>query len=132
MHESMLVKLMMMTTSSNDSEALIALRKANKLLKEAGVTWQDLLSALSTPRPSAVPRPRPRPEPEWENVVNAGHRRYDNEYEINAMFDALFASHMGEGFAEFVESVNIQWKQRGFLTGPQYEAIKRAVERRSI
>ena len=39
----LLIKLMGMTTSSNDAEALVALRKANELLKSAGWDWQKLI-----------------------------------------------------------------------------------------
>lgn len=41
---STLIKLMKMTTSSNDAEALVAMRKANALLKESfGGDWEALL-----------------------------------------------------------------------------------------
>ncbi len=36
-------KLMALTTSDNDGEALAALRKANAILKRGGLTWQALL-----------------------------------------------------------------------------------------
>jgi hypothetical protein len=39
-----LSKLMMMTTSENDGEALVALRMANKLLQRATVNWEQLLT----------------------------------------------------------------------------------------
>jgi hypothetical protein len=38
-----LKKLMGLTTSSNDHEALAAARQANKILKDANKTWQDVL-----------------------------------------------------------------------------------------
>jgi hypothetical protein len=32
---------MMLTTSTNDGEALIALRKANRILAEARINWEE-------------------------------------------------------------------------------------------
>jgi len=36
-------KLMAMTTSENDNEALVAMRMANKMLKESKLTWKQVL-----------------------------------------------------------------------------------------
>jgi hypothetical protein len=38
-----ILKLMMLTTSDNDHEALSALRKANAIIKKAKQTWQDVV-----------------------------------------------------------------------------------------
>lgn len=46
-HE-LLLKLLKMTTSSNDAEALVAVRKANQLLATAGWTWDKLLAGKIT------------------------------------------------------------------------------------
>ena len=46
-HE-LLLKLLKMTTSSNDAEALVALRKANQLLASAGWDWDRLLAGKIT------------------------------------------------------------------------------------
>jgi len=40
-----LVKLLAMTTSKNDHEALAALRMANKLLSAEKLTWREVLDA---------------------------------------------------------------------------------------
>jgi hypothetical protein len=121
-------KLMMMTTSDNDQEALTAIRKANRILKMAQVTWDDMLKALY-----ASAAPPPRPEPEWQNV-NAteqratGKKRYTNEKEINSFFDRIFARDMSGDFEEFAMSVHLWWKDKGFLTERQYNAIKKSAE----
>jgi len=87
---SLLIKLLKMTTSSNDAEALLAIRNANKQLLKFGGDWESLLrrhvtiigadpfeniaapppstrAAPATPRaPRATPqRPPPRPGPGW-------------------------------------------------------------------
>ena len=41
-------KTMMMTTSSNDNEALNALRIANKVIADEGYTWEDVFGRLVT------------------------------------------------------------------------------------
>lgn len=82
-HE-LLRKLLNMTTSSNDAEALVAMRKANSILSSSGWSWDQLLAgkirligdpwkgmAPTAPRESAAaraakaspPRQAPRPPP---------------------------------------------------------------------
>lgn len=46
--QELLVKLLMMTTSSNDGEALTAIRKANELLKTQGWDWVKLIAGKIT------------------------------------------------------------------------------------
>jgi hypothetical protein len=59
-----LVKFLNMTDSQHDAEVLIAIRKANELLRLHRVKWTDLVG--TPPRPRVVPaEPRayePRPE----------------------------------------------------------------------
>ena len=81
--QELLIKLLKMSTSSNDGEALIAVRKANELLKSAGWDWEKLVngkikviadpfasvetpmnrSIHNPPRAPNPPRPAPRPQP---------------------------------------------------------------------
>jgi len=42
--QELLIKLLKMSTSPNDGEALIAVRKANELLKSAGWDWEKLVN----------------------------------------------------------------------------------------
>lgn len=88
-----LIKLMKMTTSSNDGEALTAVRMANGILARDGYAWETLLRGKITvigdpfagkddaftfpatarkpkgwqpapaPRPAPPPPPRPQPQP---------------------------------------------------------------------
>ncbi|SRR5258708_6487427 len=131
--DGIFIKLMMLTTSSNDNEALIALRKANKILFDAKVNWEELLCAIQQSNEFRVPpskrQHRPRPEPEWENVGGIKHTDAD---EINALFTEVFDKNLTEGFESFVTSVHLWWERRGFLTEKQYQAIKRAAEREDI
>lgn len=44
MDKAKLAKLLAMTTSSNDNEALAAIRMANKMLSGEKLTWGDILA----------------------------------------------------------------------------------------
>lgn len=74
----LLVKLLKMTTSAVDAEALVAMRKANQLLADAGWDWDKLMAGkitvvgdpfanLGDPTPKvetyAEPAPRYKPQP---------------------------------------------------------------------
>jgi|SRR6516162_622928 hypothetical protein len=88
--QDLLTKLLKMTSSSNDGEALTAIRKANDLLKSAGWDWDKLMAGKikvaadpfanlqqphnpgmgaprptppTPPRPQPAPRPQPKPQP---------------------------------------------------------------------
>lgn len=83
--QELLCKLLKMTTSSNDGEALTAMRKANALLISAGWDWDRLIAgkivvvgdpfvSLKTPEVkksgdgynSSRPPPRPKPPPQGQ------------------------------------------------------------------
>jgi hypothetical protein len=62
-----LVKLLNMTSSEHDAEALNAIRHADALLRRHGTTWVDLLTlpqgSARAPQPEArQQQPAPRPE----------------------------------------------------------------------
>lgn len=118
-----LIKLMGMTTSASDAEALVAIRKANAMLKVEGTSWSEFISGI---KQQAAPRPPPRPQgrgfstqptfstvtdPDIPNILASLHR------------DAK------RGFRDFVESLQDYWDEHGHLTRAQYEAIITAHER---
>lgn len=97
-HE-LLRKILNMTTAENDNQALVAIRKANALLREAGWDWDRLLSGKikiiadpwkgmapppprpapsatsngSTPPPQSAPRQAPRPQPKFFDLDGVAH-----------------------------------------------------------
>jgi len=50
MDKSKLLKLLRLTQSDNDHGALLALRKANKLLSQSNQTWDSILEDLPKPK----------------------------------------------------------------------------------
>jgi len=86
-----LIKLLNLTGSEYDAEALNAIRRSNALLRKHRTTWADLLALAQEPakarRPEPMqarqPRPRPRSsdafraKPVWEPKVRHGQwQRY--------------------------------------------------------
>ena len=68
---TLLAKLLSMTDSTHDAEALAAIRKANQLLDFQAATWSDVLQTpeFETPR-LAAPDVKPAPE-----ELPPGHQR---------------------------------------------------------
>ncbi len=137
--KSLFTKLMMMTSSANDGEALVAIRKANAILAEANVNWEQFLAALDqqsrasymTPpskRPYQPPQQAQRPTTPWHDIMGDKHTDAD---QINRFFYQAFArTHPGSSFYEFLHSVHQFWQQRDYLTDAQFQAIKRAAASR--
>jgi hypothetical protein len=87
--QDLLVKLLKMTTSNNDGEALTAMRKANALLLTAGWDWDKLIAGkikvVEDPFKSVMdpfayrdsgPRPRPAPPPQPKQAPPQQQARY--------------------------------------------------------
>jgi hypothetical protein len=68
-----LIKLLMLSTSDSDGEALSAIRHANQLVKKSNLTWEDVIKkgnykkkrSLAPPprKPDPPPKPPERPKP---------------------------------------------------------------------
>ena len=115
-----LAKLMMMTTSNFDGEALVAMRKANSMLTASKRNWQDILLA----------RPEPQRQQERPRTKKTKTKQEDPRAPlINKMFAKLFET-VAEGstFREFVDSVHSHWVKKGVLSEKQYAAIHRAYQ----
>ena len=68
-----LIKLLMLSTSDSDGEALSAIRHANQLVKKSNLTWEDVIKKANYKkkryiepaprRPDPPPPPPPKPPP---------------------------------------------------------------------
>jgi hypothetical protein len=111
MNKGRFIKLMMMTTSDMDGEALTALRMANAMLAEDNLNWEEFCNGK-----------------DQQQRQYTAHTDIDN---IDKMFAVLFDTVPAtDGFREFIESVHAFWERTGRLTPRQYDAIKRAYDRR--
>jgi hypothetical protein len=129
-----LVKLMRMTEANNDGEALNALRLANRLLKNAGKHWGDVIpdpavaertlfeaftyKARGTPHAYGQPLRRAHPP-----KPSGGQRR---DSDIGVMLGVLATRRHDMGFLMFLAGVTKDFKDKGYLTNAQYDAVKRA------
>jgi hypothetical protein len=112
------IKLMMMTTSTNDAEALVALRKANAMMAGARMNWSEFLLALAkqsepqrlyepsrptwTPKPRAERKPRAKPKPK----ADVGEKKYTNKHQIDFLFARVYKRHLNETASEFVKGLH--------------------------
>lgn len=115
-----LIKLMMMTTSGNDGEALVAVRKANKLLYDAKSNWNDFIKS--------VPAPRPPPRPMGRGIFEEQFRPKYTDPGIPRMIQSLMRDAKGD-FRTVLNSWMQYWEENGYLTKRQYEALLGSYER---
>ena len=134
--KTILIKMLGMTTSSHDGEALVAIRKANALLVENNLNWDQLLSSVSqtvsrssyaTP-PSRRKSNMAKEPPSWDDINSrARDDQHTDADEIDKLFEAAYDNTPpGSSFYGFIESVHTFWSQRSYLTPAQYQAIRRA------
>jgi len=127
-----LIKMLGMTGSKHDGEALVAIRKANALLAENNLNWEQVLSSItqtvSRSSYATPPSKRRNAAPSWGDV-NAAARddQHHDSDEVDKLFEAAYDNTTPKSsFYEFLESVHTFWTERGYLTTAQYQAIKRA------
>lgn len=135
-------KFMQLTTSENDAEALVALRKANDVLAKQGVTWQqvlDKLVTLATDEPMGGVDNFDRneegdrhPTPGRGRVVDKGEEIAASQKieAINAAFRAVEngAVKKGTSFYSLLMQFKDQWETRNFLSPKQTAILLKAAE----
>lgn len=113
-------KLMMMTTSASDNEALTAIRKANEVVRRSGVTWEDVFARLVTVEPGVEAAP----------AESGG----DPDAGPSAAYLAELLEEASEGahgsWLDFVSSLSEQFEATGRLSRGQVEALERSRDRR--
>lgn len=109
-----LQKLMAMTASDNDGEALNALRAANAILKKYDITWERVFKRLVTVEIEEAPSEPP----------SSAAR----DIALEAALDKALKSSSG-GFRDFLLSLQAQWHEKGWLSPAQREAVFKAARR---
>lgn len=125
MDREKLAKLLAMTTSDNDHEALAALRMANKMLTAERATWGEVLAAGGASVRITLQREPYQPEENWQPP----HLR--DKVIIDQMFRVVYAQPRtgNEELWQFIDSVHQWWQDKQFLTPRQYAAIRAIVTR---
>lgn len=139
-------KVMMLTTSTNDGEALAAIRKANLIMGEEGLRWDDWLTDLMNGAiaGSVSQETQEAPAPDWEDVSENQSWRItqDGANWIEALIERAL-SPMGrliisrgaekflEGYARKIE----EWGAETFISEKQWawmKTINQTLHRRGV
>lgn len=122
-----LTKLLAMTTSTNDHEALAALRLANAMLTREKLSWEQALAAPERTVTVTVSR---QPEP-YKAEENWSSPHLSDKVMIDLMFRAIYAQPRSgnEEFWQFMDSIHQRWQQFGSLSPGQYQALRNCYRR---
>jgi hypothetical protein len=73
---SRFIRILKLTDSSNDSEALSAVRRANALMHAAGLSWDRLIVLLPLPADMEPPASKDREDPLWADASMFSQERW--------------------------------------------------------
>lgn len=125
MNRSTFIKIMMLTTSGNDGEALSAVRRANSMLKREAKSWEDIIVhgvvVPTTQRARSPPRAGDYVGPEGKVTSD----------DIDIMFDFLLQKRHSVTYMHFLQDIHSSWNNKGYLTRGQYNALQASYERNS-
>lgn len=111
-----LKKFMALCESDIDAEALQALKMANVLIRRQGLTWERVLDrsvkVMMPVEDMGAPEQDPRPD----------------RKKIDEIFDEILAAGPRGKSADFVESLQTWWTEKGFLTAGQMTALEGVLE----
>lgn len=112
---------MMMTTSSNDGEALTAIRMANAMLMAEGQNWDEILGVS---RQVTITLQRQQPTT-YQAEDSWAPPHLSDKNVIEQMFRFALAGEHTASQTAFIGSLNDWWKRHGRLTQRQYTALRR-------
>lgn len=88
-----LVKVLEILDSSHPEEALAAAKLASTMVREAGLTWDQVIDATALPRAVPVPAPAPLPPPaRTANAGAFGYSRRERELSPHEQFFMVLLS----------------------------------------
>jgi hypothetical protein len=102
---AMLSKLMAVTTSDKDGEALNAVRMANRILAKYQTTWPEVLREAG---PGPVPDPSLDPE-------------------LDAAFSEVLSNLRPGSFATTMNGIHAQWKKDRWISPNQRRTVMNAM-----
>lgn len=121
-----LAKLLGLSSSSNEHEAAGAMRAANKLVKDAGETWESVLAGPERSFRISIQRASPmQAEEPWV----APHLR--DRVMIDLMFRTVYAQPRtgSEDFWQGIDTMHNSFTQHGLLTQGQYVLLQKCYKR---
>lgn len=116
-----LKKIMQLTTSDNDAEALSSIRMANAILKKTGLTWEEVFgrTVKVTEEVEAADEVETRVDPKAEAKKRA----------IREAFDVVLGSRISPDFESFIRSLQRQFNSRGYLSLAQESALMKSARK---
>ena len=125
-----LAKILAMTTSDHDGEALSAMRKANEIIKGEGLTWALLLEQVGRTVTVTVSRQPPSQYYEPSDAWVPPHLHDKNTLDL--IFRTIMAKVTpGTEAREFIDSVYSWYQKHGSVTPKQYAALRTFYSRAS-
>lgn len=118
---SQLKRIMGMTTSTNDNEALVAMRKANAMLARHSLTWEDVLSRSVAPA-AATYTNNSFGEPDIDRGVKPIAEQ------VSEAFEKLRGKNLGS-YRQFIDDLEYDFKENGYLSVAQRMALMKTVQR---
>lgn len=113
----LLVKVMMLTTSQSDGESLNAMRKANSILNNHKLNWEEILTKSVIVKDEPVYQPPPK----------RGNKGKVSGDSAHILFCELAATGRFT-YSRFVKSCEEFYQKTGFLTEKQYWSLKKLLE----
>lgn len=113
------IKLMMLTTSTNDNEVLTSIRMANAELYKLNRNWEELIRG----KVSIIQDPTIFPDDGTFSKPKTSSHRTDSDIPI--MLDALLHTSLSNSAEAFINSLADFYETKNFLTENQYNALKK-------
>lgn len=111
----------MMTTSSNDGEALTAIRMANAMLMAEGKNWDEILGITNQ-----VTITLQRQQPTTYNAEDSWSPPHlSDKNVIEQMFRIVMSGEHHISKTAFIGSLHEWWQRHGRLSQRQYTALRR-------
>lgn len=124
---SKLAKVLALTASDKEGEAINAMRLANKMLEQAGLTWGAVLEqrAAVSIRVFDFTPGGDKGAFDTGDTPDPG----TNKPVIDQMFATVFAVAPEGEFKDWLMSINDQWNRYQRLTPSQYDGLRRSYAR---
>jgi len=114
-----LAKLLALSTSDNEHEALGCLRAANRMVKAENMTWADVLAGPEKSFRISITRTG-EPQEDWVPP------HLKDKVVIDLMFKSIYAQpRTTDGFWQWLDDVHQKYLTFGQLSQGQYQALRR-------